>query len=85
MKGMILEIQCLSPHNFFLNMNLHENLVIMELAHRSITISLIFHHKEVSYLQNIFEMFHRRNVCYRKKFCVYFLIFIMRTIPYRKK
>lgn len=39
MRGMILEVQCLSPHNFF-NMNLHENLVIMELAYRSITTSL---------------------------------------------
>lgn len=62
MKGMILETQCLSPHIFFLNMYLHENFVIMELAYRSITISLIFHHKEVSYLQYILEMFYRRDI-----------------------
>jgi len=55
----------------------------MELAYISITISLKFYHKEVSYLQNILEMFHRRKVCYRKKFCVYFLIFRMRTIHCR--
>lgn len=85
---MISEIQCLNHHkniSILLKYEFVWEFSKVEFEYRSTTISLMFHHREVSNLQNILEMCHRRNVCYRKKSCVYFLIFRMRTVHCRKK